>query len=629
MFIARNFFFKKFTPYWAGFFLVLFIYLISYGWLLWFSDYIPYVIDNNESFSALWHAYNLYHGDLSKSFGLTDETFHPFPDAHPMIHSHQGDWPRIFAYLLYSLGAKSIESQIIITTFTIGLLVIWFMYDYFARISTLLFSVLACIIMMSDYVLFAEWQVNTYRVWHAFLVFSSLLCVHGLATSPRKKMWLGLTILNYACLFYWELVFATFVSIWAGLYAIFLYFRQLKKVALYVVCQFSGLMIGLGVLITQLVAFMGWADLIKDLNLTFIARNLTSDPKALRNILSEFYNDRNILFFYNMQDGSCYKNITTFVKSFFQYGFQIYSSLFSVVVFILCFFWLFNLGTSLSKDKQYKAIGLFGVIFALTLLVVSLNHSVNFIASFLISFTLLISILLWIQYSTYIDQKRVLWLLISPLFVFLAIFSRYYFPVPKWLDIILFFPLFLVISYLLSWFVVMTSKLSMMPQKGSTIFVLNRVLCCTLFIMSISSLVYIQDFLYDPSLRELWLNALSLPYSFFTWGFITIALICSVSILILSQKEKDLFGDSDKGKLLGVGYYLLCGFMAYTIIYWLSPGYLFSGYLTRYAPFHVFIINVLVSVALYTLLMLTKNFVRTAYIYWPVEASFIFRRLAK
>jgi hypothetical protein len=45
--------------------------------------------------------------------------------------------------------------------------------------------------------------------------------------------------------------------------------------------------------------------------------------------------------------------------------------------------------------------------------------------------------------------------------------------------------------------------------------------------------------------------------------------------------------------------YLACGAAAYTIVYVLSPGYIYSGYLSRHAPFTVFLTDVIVAVGLY------------------------------
>ena len=50
-------------------------YVAIYGWLLVSTSFLPYVMDNNESFSAFWHASNIYNFGVSQTFGLTDESF--------------------------------------------------------------------------------------------------------------------------------------------------------------------------------------------------------------------------------------------------------------------------------------------------------------------------------------------------------------------------------------------------------------------------------------------------------------------------------------------------------------------------------------------------------------------------
>src|SRR5713226_9269408 len=52
-------------------------YLTLYGWLLVATDFLPYVTDNNESFSSLWHAANMYNFGVGQSYGLADESFSP------------------------------------------------------------------------------------------------------------------------------------------------------------------------------------------------------------------------------------------------------------------------------------------------------------------------------------------------------------------------------------------------------------------------------------------------------------------------------------------------------------------------------------------------------------------------
>ena len=81
------------------------LYVLFFGYLLFETDFLPYVLDGNESFSAFWHARNLYEYGLSKSFGLADESFAFHEAAHPYVHTHQGNFPRVFAFLIYALGA--------------------------------------------------------------------------------------------------------------------------------------------------------------------------------------------------------------------------------------------------------------------------------------------------------------------------------------------------------------------------------------------------------------------------------------------------------------------------------------------------------------------------------------------
>ena len=191
--------------YSRGFILLAVSYGALYGGLLLYTHGLPYVMDNNESFSSLWHAYNLFHFDFSNSMGLADESFAFHPEAHPYAHTHQGNFPRLFAAFIYALGARSVEVQIVVTTFTVGLAAVIFAYHFFSKICHPLFAFVACLLMITDYLLIAQWQVVTYRVWYEFFVFATILCVHGVGTG--RLVWKVVTMLTFACLFYFEFVF--------------------------------------------------------------------------------------------------------------------------------------------------------------------------------------------------------------------------------------------------------------------------------------------------------------------------------------------------------------------------------------------------------------------------------------
>ena len=225
---------------------------------------VPYVMDNNETFSALLHAHNLWTFDFFQSFGLTDESTSPAPEGHPFAHTHQGNFPRLFAVVLYALGARSAESQIWITTMTIGAASVLMAYVFLRRLAGSLFAATAVLLLMSDYLMFAQWQVNIYRVWTGFLLFAALLCVHGLS-EWRRWRWAAATILTYAALFYGELVFATFVSLAVGFYTIWTYRRPPRLIVIAALVQGTGVALALTTLAVQLVLFLGWQDILADL----------------------------------------------------------------------------------------------------------------------------------------------------------------------------------------------------------------------------------------------------------------------------------------------------------------------------------------------------------------------------
>jgi hypothetical protein len=308
---------------------VVLFYVAFYGLFLLAARGLPYVLDNNESFSSLWHATNLHNFGLSKSFGVTDEAYGFNPAAHPYVYTHQGNFPRLFAYLIYLLGARSIEAQIAVTTFTVGLAAIVLAYRFFTSVVTPLFGLLACIVLITDYVLISQWQVVTYRVWYAFFVFSSALCVH--ACVGKVRWWQASTCLNFACLFYFEFIFVAFVTLGVGLYAIAL-LQDRRRIAGFLAWVFAGAAIGLGILLTQLWLLLGWEDLRRDAYLTFVARNRYLQEPWLLEEMREFFSSRNIVFWYNLEDGSRFRRLGYFVASFTHHEFQLHTPLFTSAV---------------------------------------------------------------------------------------------------------------------------------------------------------------------------------------------------------------------------------------------------------------------------------------------------------
>ena len=147
-------------------------YLVLYGGILIWSEGLPFVSDNNESFSSLWHSFSMYQFGFGLNAGLTDEVFSPNLAAHPYVHTHQGNFPRLFGFLLYAVGLHTIESHIVVTALTIGVVVIFFLYHFLYQVAGIRFAVVTTLVFLTDYVLFAQWHLVTYRVWHGFFLFA-------------------------------------------------------------------------------------------------------------------------------------------------------------------------------------------------------------------------------------------------------------------------------------------------------------------------------------------------------------------------------------------------------------------------------------------------------------------------
>ena len=298
-------------------------YLVCFGALLIATKGLPYGIDNNESFSSLWHARHMYDLRLSQTMGLADEVWAWHAAASPYVHTHQGNFPRLFAFLLYFLGARSIESQIAITTFTVGLAAIWLAFRFLRTLGPPLFAALGCLVLITDYGLFGQWQVDTYRVWYGFFFFGSLYWVSQLG---RRQGWamLAAGIVLFAAVFYGEYVFASFTGLMAGGYALFCNRRSPRDIMRTAAAILIGGASAAAVLLTQLVAYMGWQNVKLDIRYTLAARNMARDP-AFADTVDKFYHDHRIVFWNNYFDVTRFRTTGTFVTSLFEKHLQYYT----------------------------------------------------------------------------------------------------------------------------------------------------------------------------------------------------------------------------------------------------------------------------------------------------------------
>ena len=222
----------------AAWLAVLLSYFAVFGGMLVYSDFLPFTFDNNESFAAYLHARNMYEFGIVSSSGLPDESLSNDAAAHPYLYTHAGASPRLFAYVIYVLGARTVELQLAVTAFTVGLLAFWFVYRFLADVSTRLYAVVACLLLLTDYIMFAQWHIGLWHVWKTLLLFGGLYLAHRVADKEQSRPLL-MVYAFHVFLFYYETIFNVYVAAALFLYVI-LATRDYRLAAKFGLAQVAG-----------------------------------------------------------------------------------------------------------------------------------------------------------------------------------------------------------------------------------------------------------------------------------------------------------------------------------------------------------------------------------------------------
>jgi hypothetical protein len=304
-------------------FLTLALFLIVSGALIVGSDFLPFGTDNNETFSSLLHARNMVQNGLFSFGGLTNETTSSASSAQAFLYTHQGNFPRFFAYILYVLGAKSAESQILISTASIGVIGIMMAHVFMERRVDPLFAFLFCGVLTTDYLMSLQWLVNTWRVWHLLFFFAPLVLADRLtARGPDAASLAGL-FATFAALFYYEITYAVFV---AFVFAVYLGIQARRRPGVVIygwLAGGAGALFAVAALISQIVAVFGWDGFVRDFSLTFFSRNDVSHlrMKEFQEETAKFMKENNIVFwdsFNSIQGGI--KDPWVTLQIFFRYS---------------------------------------------------------------------------------------------------------------------------------------------------------------------------------------------------------------------------------------------------------------------------------------------------------------------
>jgi hypothetical protein len=581
------------TSFWTLFWVLVCLHQLYYGWFLVRSSFVPYVMDGNETFSVWWHAHNLYTFSFWKSFGLTDESYGLTEASHPFFHTHQGNMPRLFGFLIYVLGARTVEAQVLVTTLIIGNLTLFFCYASIAKLTRPATAFIFCLFLFSDYLLYAQWHVVTYRVWYGFLFFGTLFAISNAV--PENRIWpYALLGVLFFLLFYFELVFAGYVSIAAGLCALWLHWGSPKRIAALYTVQLIAGVTALTVLFSQLVLVFG-IDVVKaDFSTTFLARNASA--LGMTESIESFFRNHHIVFWNNFRDGSSLRTPLVFAQSIANYIFQVWTPMFSMLVIIP----LAGVLVSFLERKptrnaavhgsfaQGPNTGDFSHLFEARIVGPGRTRSLSLKVPAVLT-------------------RGGIWPVLA--YAVVAVLAVRALTVPGAL-----FGLAPTLQLRPFWTVIWGAAtiVSLMllvvagSMRRSFWMAVGRGILAGMFGIMLIAKGYV---LFNQDYSEIWTSLL------LDWKIrvalragAVIVLVMSVGIATFGASAS--FGSEEKVFVRRALAFLAIGSASYTTIYLLSPGYVLSGYAVRYAPFAIFFIAIIPTIAIYAMSVAGRRFGR-------------------
>ncbi len=111
---------------------------------------------------------------------------------------------------------------------------------------------------------------------------------------------------------------------------------------------------------------------------------------------------------------------------------------------------------------------------------------------------------------------------------------------------------------------------------------------------------------YEQGYSAVWMEAAKIP-DLNLLGKLAVMLTVALGMWMILAGRRRVLDRTAIEELQRVGLFFLLGELAYVVIYWLSPGYVLSGYQQRHAPFAVFVTCVLPAAAVYILFLVASR----------------------
>ncbi|MEQ9348941.1 MAG: hypothetical protein RII27_00205, partial [Alphaproteobacteria bacterium] len=132
------------------------------------------------------------------------------------------------------------------------------------------------------------------------------------------------------------------------------------------------------------------------------------------------------------------------------------------------------------------------------------------------------------------------------------------------------------------------------------------------FLLAAAAYLWAIPSLFDLGYAPLWHEALLPGLPVAAWKTVVMVSAFVATEWLLSAERPVVFKTGNVGTFV---FLLLCCFVSFALVYRLLPGYMHSGYLWRFTPFHVFFLAPLAAFGLYMLVVSAGVLARRAWIY--------------
>ncbi len=557
----------------------------------------------------MWvHAHNMVQFGVWHAAGLSDEAYNPEAAAHPYVYTHEGNFPRFFVYALMRLGITSVEWQIAVSAVLIGGATIYLCFRFFSRLGSDLFAFLVCAVLATDYLLFMQWEVNTFRVWQGLLFFLSLVCVQGLG--GRRSRTAGVLLFFTAvALFYFEIVFALFTATMAVCYALLTFWRRWRAPFAATVLLCVGAFVAVGGLFIQSAVHLGWKAARDDIGLTFLARNFYRQTSTT-SVPLEFYVAHHIVYWLDQPNTQGHLHLDAFLSTIGATA-QIDTPYLLLLACVIVMAWLCRLGmrfrflhgfhqqssirsqgpgiavSAASSCLRWRAAGVGALLLGLSYAIVSMavragsplqgdsqtaqyTHIPGFVAH-------------WLAFPT--SSISVATIALAAVIAFGALSYEAPLTTLRWRR----GTISIDAQRLFAWSADTAARVSLQS--------------CALVGLFLYLAGHYESFharLYGTDKAALWMGAIAGYFHdrVLQAGLIGAGLLGMLIILDGGRSYLPLHADRS---LAGTLRYLIAGAMAFMIVYMIFPGYLWAGYVSRYAPLPVFLLDVWIAMFFYVL----------------------------